>query len=180
MTSKKYYRAIFLDRDGVVNKVIVDNEKPLSPRKFDEFELLPMVAEAIDLFKEIGYLNIIITNQPDIARGRMNSEELEKMHKLIRESLSIDDILVCSHDDGDKCHCRKPKPGMLLDAASKWNIDLKKSYLIGDTWKDMEAAKSVGCKFFLIDMPYNRDIKNEHRVKDLTEALNVINNTGIV
>lgn len=165
----KARKAIFLDRDGVVNKVLLNNDKPLSPRKLDEFELLPKVKEALTFFKEIGFLNIIVTNQPDIARGFMKIEDLERMHALIREKFPIDDIYVCPHDDSDNCSCRKPKPGMLLYASKKWNIDLSSSYLIGDTWKDVEAGKLAGCKTILIDMPYNQGIECDLRVASLAE-----------
>lgn len=169
-------RAIFLDRDGVINKVLLNEGKPFSPRRFDEFELIPEVQEILHSFKESGFIIIVVTNQPDIARGLMKMEELIRMHELIKEKFPVDDIMICSHDDTDNCYCRKPKPGMLLDAAKKWNIDLAKSFLIGDTWKDMEAGQSAGCKTFLIDTPYNQDVKSDYRVKKLYEAWKIIVN----
>jgi D-glycero-D-manno-heptose 1,7-bisphosphate phosphatase len=167
-------KAIFLDRDGVINKVLLNNGSPFSPRKLDEFELLPKVEEALAFFKEIGFLNIIVTNQPDVARGLMKIEDLDDMHALIKKSLPIDDIYVCPHDDSDNCSCRKPKPGMLLDAAKKWDIDLCRSFLIGDTWKDMEAGKAAGCKRILIDALYNKGVSCDYRVRDLKEAETIV------
>lgn len=169
----KTRRAIFLDRDGVINKVLLNNGKPFSPRKFHEFGLIQNIEGTLISFKEMGFLNIIITNQPDIARGLMKTEELERMHSLIKKSLMIDDIYVCPHDDSDNCSCRKPKPGMLFDASKKWNIDLSGSYLIGDTWKDVEAGKLAGCKTILIEMPYNQGIECDFRVASLAEVADI-------
>jgi len=168
-------KAVFLDRDGVINKVILDNGKPFSPRKFDEFELIIGVENTLSIFKEMGFLNILVTNQPDIARGFMKIEELNKMHRLIKEKLPVDDIMVCMHDDSDNCQCRKPKPGMILDAARKWHIDLHRSFIIGDTWKDMEAGRSSGCKTILINTAYNKGVDCDHRINDLKEAIEIIN-----
>ncbi|MBI5050995.1 MAG: HAD-IIIA family hydrolase, partial [Nitrospirae bacterium] len=97
-----------------------------------------------------------------------------KMHNLLMEKLAIDDIIVCPHDAGDDCRCRKPKAGMLLDGAQKWNIDIKKSFLIGDTWKDIDAGKSAGCKSILIDMPYNKDDAADFRVDNLFSAADLV------
>lgn len=169
-------KAVFFDRDGVLNKAIVKNSKPFSPRKFEEFQLMPDVETLISSLKEAGFVSIVVTNQPDIARGLMETFELDKMHALIKQKLLVDDISICPHDDIDYCHCRKPKPGMLLDAAQKWNIDLNKSFLIGDTWKDMEAGKVAGCKTILIDAPYNQGVECDRRVNDLKEALTIVNN----
>ncbi|HHT9125294.1 MAG TPA: D-glycero-alpha-D-manno-heptose-1,7-bisphosphate 7-phosphatase [Candidatus Brocadiia bacterium] len=167
-------KAIFLDRDGVINKVFLSNGKPFSPRRFSEFELIPEVENALNSFKEVGFTNIVITNQPDIARGFLKWEELEKMHSLIRERLSIGDIFVCPHSDKDNCLCRKPKPGALLEAAKKWNVDLKGSFFIGDTWKDTVAGKRAGCKTILINMPYNQGVESDYRIEDLNKAVEII------
>jgi len=169
-------KAIFLDRDGVINKVFLSNGKPFSPRRFSEFELFPEVENALSSFKEVGFLNIVITNQPDIARGFLKWKELEKMHFLVRERLPIDDILICPHSDEDNCLCRKPKPWMLLVAAKKWNISLKEFFFIGDTWKDTMAGKKAGCKTILIDAPYNQGVDCNYRVKDLSKAVEIIIN----
>jgi len=170
----KARKAIFLDRDGVINKVLLNNGKPFSPRKFEEFELLPEVEKVLNSFKDIGFINIVITNQPDIARGLMRMKELDKMHLLIRKRLPVEDILVCPHDDIHDCNCRKPKPGMIIEAAERRSINLKKSFLIGDTWKDIEAGKAAGCKTILIDMPYNKDVQVDFRVDGLPSVVKLI------
>lgn len=167
-------RAIFFDRDGVINSVLIKEGKPFSPRKYKEFKLLSGVRDVLFKLKEGGFLCIIVTNQPDVARGFMKLEELEKMHKLIKKNLPIDDIMTCIHDDQDNCGCRKPKPGMLIEAARKWNIDLKNSVIVGDTWKDIEAGRSVECKTILLDAPYNQKVSCDYRVKNLNEIVDIL------
>jgi D-glycero-D-manno-heptose 1,7-bisphosphate phosphatase len=168
--------AVFFDRDGVINEVIVRDGKPFSPRKFDDFKLVMGIGDVLIQLKRKGCLNIIITNQPDIARGLIGWEELDKMHNFIRERLPIDDIFVCPHDDKDKCECRKPKPGMFFEVAQKWGIDLNASFMIGDSWKDIEAGKAAGCKNIIIDAEYNRTIETNFRIYDIRSALGVILN----
>lgn len=167
-------RAIFLDRDGVINRVLLHNGKPFSPRTFEEFEIPPGVRDALDSFRDMGFMNIVITNQPDIARGLMDIEELNKMHRLMREILAVDDILVCPHDENEHCLCRKPRGGMLVEASEKWCIDLKTAFMVGDTWKDMIAGKQAGCQTIIIDKPYNQTVESDHRVKELKEVIEII------
>lgn len=172
-------KAVFLDRDGVINKAIIKDGKVYSPRYFSEFEFVENVTKQIKKLKDAGYLVVVVTNQPDIVRGSMDISELKKMTKSIRECLAIDEILVCMHDDIDNCTCRKPKPGMLFDAAKRHNIDLNRSFLIGDGWKDMEAAINAGCKGILIDNCYNNPIDCSRRVKDLAGAVDIILNEKV-
>jgi D-glycero-D-manno-heptose 1,7-bisphosphate phosphatase len=171
-------KAIFLDRDGVINKAILKDGKPFSPRRFEEFKLFNGIREVLEKFRKKEFLNIIVTNQPDIARGLIKTETLEKMHKFIEENLPIDDIFVCPHDDIDNCHCRKPKPGMLLEAAEKWHINLKESFIIGDSWKDIEAGKAAGCATVLLDNLYNKEVEADFRVGDIDLAMKIILNGG--
>jgi len=167
-------KAIFLDRDGVINKAILKEGKPFSPRRFEEFKLFDGIREVLEKFKKKDFLNIIVTNQPDIARGLIERETLEKMHKFIKENLPIDDIFVCPHDDIANCHCRKPKPGMLLEAAKKWDINLNESFIIGDSWKDIEAGKAVGCATILLDNLYNKEAEPDFRARDIDLAMKII------
>ncbi len=173
---KEVKRAIFLDRDGVINKVIFRNGKVSSPWRFEEFEILPDVKKVLTKFKEMGFLKIVVSNQPDVKRGFLKKEELEKMNQFLIQNLPIDEIMICPHDDDDHCNCRKPKPGLILEAAKKYGIDLKQSFLIGDTWKDVEAGKRAGCKVILIKKDYNKEIQNncDFLVNNLEEALKVI------
>ena len=166
--SKK--RAIFLDRDGVINKVAMRDGVPAGPRKFEDFALVEGVKDAVQSFRRMGFLIIVNTNQPDIGRSLLPEEELNKMHTLVRNELPVDDIFICPHDDADDCPCRKPRPGMLLEAARKWEIDLKKSFAIGDRWKDMEAGRAAGCRTILLERSYNRGASADSRISDIKEA----------
>ena len=147
-------KAIFLDRDGVINKIIIKNGLPFSPSSFAELEILPGVKESILKLQKLNFLCLVVTNQPDVSRGKIKKKTVIKMNNYIKDELKIDEIFVCYHDDHDNCKCRKPKPGLLLEASKKWDIDLKKSYMIGDRWKDIEAGRCVGCKTIFIDCNY--------------------------
>jgi len=169
-------KAIFLDRDGVINKIIMREGKPSSPWKLEEFEILPDVKECLKAFKEMGFLNIVFTNQPDVSRGFLRIEDLEKMHKIIIETLPVDEIKVCPHDDKDNCPCRKPKAGLILEAVKEQSIDLEKSYVIGDSWRDIGAGRTAGCKTFLIRREYNKYFQRGYvfEVSNLKETVGVI------
>ena len=147
-------KAIFLDRDGVINKIFIKNNLPFSPPTFDLLEILPGVKESILRLKKLNFVCLVVTNQPDVSRGKIEKKIVIKMNNYLKDEIKLDDIFVCYHDDADNCKCRKPKPGLLLEACKKWNIDLKRSYMIGDRWKDIEAGKSAGCKTIFIDCNY--------------------------
>lgn len=163
-------RAVFLDRDGVINQVVMRGGFPHSPRTREEFVLNEETADVVQLFKYRGYVTIVVTNQPDIANGKLRHEDLDWMLDQVRQRCRVDDILVCPHDDGDACSCRKPLPGMILSGAQKWGIDLGKSFMIGDTWKDRDAARAACCRFILIDAPYNQTVECDYRVAGLRNA----------
>jgi len=169
-------RAVFLDRDGVLIRANVRDGKPYPVANLAELEILPGVHEACKLLHEAGFLLIVVTNQPDVARGTQRKEVVEAMHRVLREKLPLDDILVCYHDDADHCLCRKPEPGLLLQAAKDWNIDLSKSYMIGDRWKDIEAGQRAGCTTIFIEYGYDEKEPEEpdHRAGSLAEATNWI------
>jgi len=147
-------QSVFLDRDGVLNRAIVRNGLPYSPSSLDEVEILPGVRKACERLRANGYLLVVVTNQPDVARGLQPLSTVEKIHALLRSRLSLDDIRVCYHDDGDGCDCRKPKPGMLLAAARDLNIDLSRSFMVGDRWRDIEAGRRAGCRTIFIKHGY--------------------------
>jgi D-glycero-D-manno-heptose 1,7-bisphosphate phosphatase len=164
-------RTVFLDRDGVVNKVIYRDGKPASPRSPEEFVIVPYAREALQRIKTLGYLLIVVTNQPEISRGLLNPTALSQMSEQLRKNLPLDDILICPHDDSHGCACRKPRPGLLLEAAQKWKIDLTSSFLIGDNAKDMGAGQAVQCRAILLDRPYNQGIACDCRAADLGSAV---------
>ena len=173
MVSSGKHRAVFLDRDGVINRAFVRDGKPVPPPTLQELEVLPGVPEALRELKQHGYELLVVTNQPDVGRGKQSRQALDAMHKLLSDRLPIDDILVCTHSDADKCDCRKPLPGMLLEAARKHNIDLAASFMVGDRWRDIEAGYNAGCKTILIDYGYSErppDRVPDLRVGSLREA----------
>src|SRR5882672_7746295 len=146
--------AVFLDRDGVINRAVVRDGKPFPPSSLEELEILPQVASSLLDLKAHGFALYVITNQPDVARGTQTSEAIEAIHQALATSLPIDDIFVCYHDDSDHCACRKPNPGLLLEAQRKHNVDLSRSFVVGDRWRDIDAGHSAGCKTILIDYGY--------------------------
>ena len=144
--------AVFLDRDGVLNESFTGADGvPRPPAGLAEFRLIADAAAACLRLGELGFMRIVVTNQPDVARGAQKREVVEAIHERLRASLPIDDIRTCYHDDGDLCDCRKPKPGLLESAARDWGIDLAASYMIGDRWRDVEAGQRAGCTTILID-----------------------------
>ena len=165
-------RAVFFDRDGVINRAIIRNGKPYPPLRLEELEFFPGIKEAIGRLKDGGFRIIVATNQPDVARGFQTRAHVEAIHNYLMKNLPIDEFCVCFHDDADGCTCRKPLPGMLIDIAKKKDIDLISSYMIGDRWRDIEAGRAAGCKTVFIDYGYKEDLITEPdiRVKSLSEA----------
>ena len=147
-------RAVFLDRDGVINRAIVRNGMPYPPPNIDQLEVLPGVSEALNKLHAADYLLIVITNQPDVARGTANKSDIEKMNSQLLSQLPLDDIKTCYHDGSDDCLCRKPLPGALHEAAKEYDIDLSKSFMVGDRWRDIEAGRRAGCKTFFVNYDY--------------------------
>jgi D-glycero-D-manno-heptose 1,7-bisphosphate phosphatase len=150
----KSHSAVFLDRDGVLNRALVRDGKPYPPRTLDQLEILPGVVEACAEIARYGALLICVTNQPDVARGRAERSEIEAINKHLQHSLKLDSVRTCWHDSPDNCACRKPKPGLLIDAAQEFNIDLHRSVMVGDRWSDVEAGRSVGAHTVFVDYEY--------------------------
>lgn len=148
--------AVFLDRDGVINEISVTNGVPHPPNNVQEFRFLPGVREACEALNRAGYLLIVVTNQPDVARGTQTREQVEEINRLVEQELPVARVLSCYHDNSDACDCRKPKPGLLLQAASRWEIDLSGSFMIGDRWSDTLAGKTAGCRTILIERDYSQ------------------------
>ncbi len=169
-------QAVFLDRDGVINRTFVRNGKPFPPRAIADFELLPGVREGIANLKAAGFCVVVVTNQPDVATGKVARQIVEAMHQQILDTLGVDAVKVCYHVDQDLCVCRKPKPGMLLEAAKEWFIDLARSYMVGDRWRDIEAGQAAGCRTILVGQGYPGEklVQGEHHVASLLEASQVI------
>ena len=134
-----------MDRDGVINELVDVGQGPTSPKRVDDFRFLPGVPEAVARLAK-SYAVVVVTNQPDIARGHMSSEQLDRMTELVRANLEVAAVYVCRHDDADRCGCRKPSPGLLLKAARELDLDLARSFFVGDSWRDMEAARRAGVR----------------------------------
>lgn len=147
-------RAVFLDRDGVINQASIRNGKPYPPSTLEEFKLLPGVTGAIQALRAAGFLVIVVTNQPDVRTGAQRRKVVETMHAHLTALSLCDAVKVCYHIDADDCDCRKPRPGMLLEAAAEWLIDLTQSFMVGDRWRDISAGQAAGCYTFFIDYGY--------------------------
>lgn len=154
-------RAVFLDRDGVLNLAMIKNGKPYPPNNLAELIIPDEVLPALIQLKSAGFLLIGATNQPDVARGTTPIETVQTINDVLMQKLPLDDIRVCYHDDKDNCSCRKPSPGLLINAAKDYGIDLSKSFMIGDRWKDIDAGKNAGCKTIWVSMGYTERIPTE-------------------
>ena len=169
-------KAIFFDRDGVLNHLVKRDGSNYSPQNIKDFRIDSEAKEVVKLLHEMGYLAIVVSNQPDISRGKLKQSELDKMTQLLINETNVDDIFYCTHDDDNDTGCRKPAPGLFFTAQKKYNIDFNKSFMIGDTWKDVEAAKNAGISMILLDKNYNQYLKKVIRVKSLPEVVPIINN----
>jgi D-glycero-D-manno-heptose 1,7-bisphosphate phosphatase len=169
-------RAVFLDRDGVLNKVYLRNGKPHPPDSIDEMVIFPDAAAALGLLHQHGFRLILVTNQPDIARGRVTREQVHSMNEHLRRKVPLDAIEMCEHDDAEGCDCRKPEPGMLLRAALRDGIALSESFMVGDRWRDVEAGRRAHCRTVLIGDGYSEPFTSQPDVAvgNLTEAVDWI------
>ena len=165
--------AVFLDRDGVVNRAEVRDGVPHPAARLEEFELLPGVVEAVGHLRDANFAVVIVTNQPDVARGEQRRTVVEAMNDVVRAALQPDTIVVCYHDDSDACGCRKPAPGMLLAAAEDLDLDLATSFMVGDRWRDIEAGQRAGCRTVFLDRGYaeRQPEAPDFIVSDLAEAV---------
>jgi D-glycero-D-manno-heptose 1,7-bisphosphate phosphatase len=168
--------AVFLDRDGVINRALVCNGIPCPPASRQDLTILPRVAEALEALTARGYALVVVTNQPDVARGTSSRSAVELIHATLRSELCLDAILTCFHDSADHCDCRKPKPGLLLRAARDLDIELAASFMVGDRWRDIEAGQRAGCRTFFIDAGYEerQPVSCDFRVGSLGEAADIV------
>jgi D-glycero-D-manno-heptose 1,7-bisphosphate phosphatase len=154
-------KAVFLDRDGVLNVSLVRDGKPYAPRTAAEFQIYPDVVQLVRL-RALGYLLVVATNQPDIANGLVSRDFVDGLHARLNETLPFDAILTCPHASGEGCDCRKPKAGMLYQAQAQFGIDLAGSFMVGDRWRDILAGSTAGCKTVFIDHGYAEDAPPFH------------------
>jgi D-glycero-D-manno-heptose 1,7-bisphosphate phosphatase len=169
-------RAVFLDRDGVINRCFVRSGVPHPPQTLVEVGIEDGAAEALAKLKGAGYLLLVVTNQPDVARGTQAREVVEAINRQLCEQLPIDDVAVCYHDNADNCDCRKPKPGMLTALTRKWRVDLHHSFMVGDRSGDIHAGEAAGVRTFLVERPYSKAdaCRPDFRVRDLADAAEII------
>ena len=167
-------RAVFLDRDGVVNRTVVRFLRPYPPASVAELELEDGARECLPRLKRLGFLLIVVTNQPDVGRKKQKRECVEEIHQALQAALPLDAFYVCYHGGREHCECRKPRPGLILQAARDHGIALEKSYFIGDRWRDVDAGYNAGVRTLWIDRGY-RERAPEHppaaQVASLAEAV---------
>ncbi len=171
-------RAVFLDRDGVINRALERASKPYPPRTLAEFEILPEVPAACARLKAAGFLLVVVTNQPDVGRGTIKQELVETIHGEMRRRLPIDRVEVCYHPGQglSHCDCRKPMPGMLLRAAQALDVALAQSWMVGDRWRDVDCGRAAGCRTIFIDRGYAEELrqKPDFSAGNLAEAADII------
>jgi D-glycero-D-manno-heptose 1,7-bisphosphate phosphatase len=169
-------RAVFLDRDGTLNEAVVRGGRPYPPQSAEEVRLAPHARSALDRLRAQGFLLIVVTNQPDVARGRQTREAVEAINTRVGSSLGLSDFRICWHDDQNDCDCRKPMPGLILDAARDRAIDLRASFVVGDRWRDVAAGHAAGCRTILIEFGYDEPcpVEPDVRVTSLSEAVDWI------
>ncbi len=164
--------AVFLDRDGVINRGFLREGKTYAPRRLEDFRLLPGARAAVRALSDAGYLIVVVTNQPDIGNGLVDPGVVAAMHNRLRRALPLVAIEMCPHKQTDGCSCRKPKPGMLRRAAKRYYIDLSASFMVGDRWSDVVAGHKAGCYTIFVDRGYDacRELQPDIVVRSLPEA----------
>jgi len=147
-------QGVFIERDGILNRARIERRQQVGPLALEEFHLRKEIAPLLNELKAAGLVLIVTTNQPALSRGLLSRRELDRMHESLRRTFPVDDILVCPHEEMDACTCRKPKPGLLVEAAFKWHLELSRSFVISDKWHDAEAARRAGVTSLLLDSPW--------------------------
>ena len=167
-------KAVFLDRDGVLNHPIIRDGRSFAPRALDDFKLIEGAADAVNCLYKAGFLTIVVTNQKDVGMGDLDPVTLDRMHKKLRSEMPLDDIFVCTCID--ECWCYKPNPGMFWEAKKKFDINLKSSFLVGDRWRDIDAGCKIGCTTIFIDWGYREELRRQpdFTVNSLSEAVSLI------
>jgi D-glycero-D-manno-heptose 1,7-bisphosphate phosphatase len=167
---------VFLDRDGTLNRTALRAGLPRPPTSLEQLDILPGVSEALWRLKRAGLLLVVVTNQPDVARGSQTRQVVETLHASLREQLPLDAIYCCYHDDPDDCSCRKPRPGMLVDAARHFGLSLPLSFMIGDRWRDVAAGRAAGCTTVLLQAPWSEGdrVQPDFEAVDLPRAVEIV------
>jgi D-glycero-D-manno-heptose 1,7-bisphosphate phosphatase len=166
--------AIFFERDGILNEARIERQQQVSPLTSEEFKIKPAAKRLLKRLKAAGFLLIVTTNQPGLSRGYQSRRELDRMHDLLKRTLPLDDVLLCPHDEMDRCPCRKPKPGLLTEAAFKWHLNLDRCFVVSDKWQDAEAALNAGCTSLLIESPWKGNGHRDFVLPDLEAVVEKI------
>lgn len=167
-------RAVFLDRDGVLVETFVRDNRPYAVTSIDDFRMMPTAAADVARLRLAGLRPIVVTNQPEVGRGIIAPAMLAEMHARLCAAVALDAVLVCPHVPEDRCACRKPKPGLLDMAATRWSIDVRRSFMVGDRSSDIEAGRAAGCFTVLIERSYSGRAQAHARVASLREAVDRI------
>ena len=166
--------AVFIERDGILNRVRIERQYQVSPLTCDDFHLNEVALPLLRRLKAAGFLLIGTTNQPGLSRGYQSRRELDRMHQRLCTTFALDDLLVCPHDETDQCPCRKPKPGLLIEAAHIWHVDLDRSFVISDKWQDAEAARAAGCTSLMLQSPWLGAVHRDFVLPDLSSIVQKI------
>ncbi|MEM9138494.1 MAG: HAD-IIIA family hydrolase [Pseudomonadota bacterium] len=170
-------RAVFLDRDGVLTIPVFRDGRSYAPRLLQDFRLYPAAKDAVKRLKKDGFLVVVVTNQPDVTTGILPERTLAEMHRRLKAALPVDGIEVSTATRDAPDRRRKPEPGMLEDAAGKWDIDLASSYMVGDRASDITCGMRAGCRTVFIDLGYTAEAPPNGQnatVSGLAEAVNWI------
>ena len=174
-------KAIFWDRDGIINQITIKGGKSMSPRKFSDFKVFPFIHDLLSEIKKLGYLNLIFTNQPDISRGLMEAEELNLMHNFLLNNYPISKIYFCPHSNEDNCSCRKPLPGMIYSGIKDFSLDTQNCYVVGDRITDIIAGNSGGINnLYLLKKSYsfncyiNKNLPIYNVISDVRELITIL------
>ena len=168
--------AVFLDRDGVLNELVLRDGAWVSPRTLEDFAIIEEAPAAVGRLRNLGVRVFVVTNQPDLARGHLDESTAVAMTAKLARVVQVDDIRICPHDDADACDCRKPRAGMLLDLARSFDIDLSRSFMVGDSWRDIEAGRRAGCVTILVAGRAPTTDPADHTVASLHDAVTVVEN----
>ena len=163
--------AVFIERDGVLNQVRMERQNQVSPATMEDFQVNREAVPLLKKLKAAGLLLMVTTNQPGLSRGYQSRRELDRMHELLRATFALDDIFVCPHDETDGCSCRRPKPGLLVEAGFKWRLSLDHCFGISDKWQDAEAARAVNCTSLLLQSPWNGTARRDLVLPDLAAVV---------
>lgn len=167
-------KAVFIERDAILNEVRTGPKHQITPLTLEEFKINPAAEGPLRSLKSAGFILIATTNQPGLSRGYQSRRELDRMHDLMRRTFPLDDLMVCPHDETDHCPCRKPRPGLLIEAAFKWQLSLDQSYVVSDKWQDAEAARTAGCTSLLLKSPWVGNVHHDFVLPDLAAIVQKI------